>query len=812
MSRELTNPKIPTVLVVMAIFGLVGCGVWFVVARKSSESAERKVAFYQDSMHPWIKSDQPGKCTICGMDLTPIYEGDGGLGVDANMVVLSPSSISVMNVKTEEVKRQPLRRTLRVAGTLDIDETHRAIISAPAVSRIDSLNVAYTGVEVQKGQPLVTIFSPELVQKGRVLLAAAALAQGGSNADVSAAVQKANPFSAVLASPISGTVTERLVADGQYVSEGERLLTIVDASVLWFRFDVYEQQLPWCQLGQKIDVVVPAVPGKIFPAVIEFIEPTVSEATRTVKVRANLQNPAITINGRSQRVLRFGMYAEGCVSNETPDVVSVPRTAILSPGGSAYTYVDKGSGAYEMRRVKLGRQGDEYWEVLHGLEEGDRVVTSGNVLIDAQAQFSQGNEPGTEQADNDDMHDSVSEQGADAMTVSSGEPQMGSKPLTESRPAVGTAEMPAATPGPSPAAEQMTSMAGHSPPTSMPAGGGSVANQRPRTRVQKLEAFRAEQDIQRAMRQAALAKAHGLAMPDATLLTPSVQPTTPPETLDTGNPPTTMPAAADEMHDGASQASPTTEHMPPTTAPSRALAQLAGTGPLPYQRALRFSQVVDPLRAQQEVLQAMQEAAKANDQQMPDATGHTPSVQPTTPAAGSRADHPSVTMPASGPSEPSRVMPSREPEAARRGMTASQRQALKDFTTEAAAISKALAADDVGQFNQHMARLPVVLPALQKALSGSGRWEPIMKRLTVLGSDPKPAKDLAAAREQFLAFSTATVELVKQLRKEDAAFAELKVYHCPMAPKPGLWMQAQGPLRNPFYGSKMLTCGTEVKP
>jgi hypothetical protein len=184
-------------------------------------------------------------------------------------------------------------------------------------------------------------------------------------------------------------VIERNVYDGQYVDKGERLFTLVDSSNLWFRFDVYERQLAWIVEGQPIDVMALAVPGRKFPAVVTFIDPTFSEATRTVKVRADVPNPVVDANGRPQRLLRFGMYAEGHMRSEVPNVLTVPRTAVLFPGAVAYAYVDKSDGAYERRRLKLGRQGDELWEVLQGLEEGERVVTSGNVLIDAQAQFNQ---------------------------------------------------------------------------------------------------------------------------------------------------------------------------------------------------------------------------------------------------------------------------------------------------------------------------------------------------------------------------------------------------------------------------------------
>jgi Cu(I)/Ag(I) efflux system membrane fusion protein len=139
-----------------------------------------------------------------------------------------------------------------------------------------------------------------------------------------------------------------------------------------------------------------------------------------------------------------------------------------------------------------------------------------------------------------------------------------------------------------------------------------------------------------------------------------------------------------------------------------------------------------------------------------------------------------------------------------------QPQAIAAFLKVADGISQALAADDLGKANQCFTNLPGVLSSLQKELGAAHRWSGLIQRLVALKWSL--AKDLAEARKQFLPFSTVMVELTKQLKKEDPAFADLKIYHCPMAPKPGLWIQAQGPLRNPFFGSEMLECGREVKP
>lgn len=355
---------------------------------RSAPARGPRVAFYQDSMHPWIKSDRPAKCTVCGMDLTPIPEGGKGFASGEGLVVLSSNSLTVLQVQTEPIARRSLSRVLRVAGTLEANEAREAVVSAPGPGRVEALTVRSVGEEVQEGQPLASFFSPEWAQTRRYLRRAAALSPAGPSNTPPATAAKADPFTSDLVAPLSGTVVERAVLDGQYVEEGARLLTIADLSVLWFRFDVYEQQLPWCRVGQRVAVTVPAVPGQVFWAAISLIEPALDRATRAVKVRAELKNPVVMANGCAQRLLRLGMYAEGRVETEAPGVVTVPRSALLLTGGHAHAYVDQGGGAFERRRVSLGRQGDDAWEVLDGLEEGERVASSGTFLIDAQAQLA----------------------------------------------------------------------------------------------------------------------------------------------------------------------------------------------------------------------------------------------------------------------------------------------------------------------------------------------------------------------------------------------------------------------------------------
>jgi Cu(I)/Ag(I) efflux system membrane fusion protein len=189
---------------------------------------------------------------------------------------------------------------------------------------------------------------------------------------------------------MTGTVITREVYEGQYVKEGDRLFELADFSKMWFRFDAYERDLAWIKPGQQVDVTTPAVPGKVFAATITFIDPNLDDKTRSAKVRVELNNPLVERGGKLQRELYHRLYAEGLVKIEVPETLCVPRSAVLSPAGQPVVYVDKGGGIYEQRKLKLGRAGDDLWEVLDGLQAGERVVTAGNLLIDAQAQLNSG--------------------------------------------------------------------------------------------------------------------------------------------------------------------------------------------------------------------------------------------------------------------------------------------------------------------------------------------------------------------------------------------------------------------------------------
>lgn len=410
-----------TVIALIAAAGITG---WFAGSRQhaahpspdaTSSSVGRKILFYRSGMHPWIKSDKPGNCTICGMPLTPVYEGDKASDDAPGVVSLSSNNIQVLRVRSTEVGIRSLTRTLRVAGIIDDnDATHRRL-SAYIEGRIEKLNVDSTGAEVTEGQPLATFHSPALLameKEYQGVLRQWQAATPSTKAELDTLKKAAErrlrliglsqeqidalgqrneeDHTHVVLSPMTGTVVSREVYAGQYVKEGDKLFEIADFSSMWFKFDAYERDLPWLHVGQEVEVTTPSLPGRVFKASIRFIDPNLMESTRTAKVRVEIPNPLIEDALGKRRELRHRLYAEAQVRVTLPPVLSIPRSSVLNPGGRALVYVDKGGGYYQQRAVTLGRTSDDDFEVVAGLQAGERVVVEGNLLIDSQAQLNAG--------------------------------------------------------------------------------------------------------------------------------------------------------------------------------------------------------------------------------------------------------------------------------------------------------------------------------------------------------------------------------------------------------------------------------------
>jgi membrane fusion protein, copper/silver efflux system len=321
-------------------------------------------------------------------------------------VQLSPDEINAAGVQLAEVRMARLKTDVDAFGRVEQPEAQLAAIPARIGGRIEKLHVQYTGQQVRKGQPVAEVYSPEaaaavdeyqLALQSRDRLAKAnpdAIAQADQLVAASRRrlelwgisgkqMDGARDTRLTIYSSVSGTVVERKVAQGQYVTAGETMFTLADLSTVWVKADVYESQLPQVRTGQTVRLKSEALGDKTIHGTVEFIEPAANPQTRTVPVHVHVANPGMK--------LVPGMFVRALfVAPAAKETLVVPRTAVLDTGTRKLVYVANGDGAFEARDVEIGAASDEMYPVLSGLKLGEKVVTNGNFLIDSQTRLSGG--------------------------------------------------------------------------------------------------------------------------------------------------------------------------------------------------------------------------------------------------------------------------------------------------------------------------------------------------------------------------------------------------------------------------------------
>jgi RND family efflux transporter MFP subunit len=391
----------------------------------TAEKGGRKVLYWVDPMHPAYKSDKPGIAPDCGMKLEPVYADGGGAAATAgaNLKPVSANDLSTMEVGTVQItpEKQQLigvkyeqvevgggSRTIRAVGKVAIDETRIGHVHTKVEGWIDQVFVDFTGKLVRKGQPLLTIYSPDMLASERELLLAAraktimrnsALPSGFdqsesllqathrrlelwdlSEAQIDQVLRTGEPIKNITVySPMTGYITDRKAFPQLKVMPDTDLYTIVDLSRVWIMADVFEYEAPNIHMGETARVSLQALPGKSFGARIDYLQPEVDPMTRTLKVRLNMDNPGL--------MLKPDMYADVEFRVNIPSRLTVPADAVLNAGERQTVFVDRGNGYFEPRQVKTGEREGGRIQILSGLRQGERIVTSGNFLIDSESQM-----------------------------------------------------------------------------------------------------------------------------------------------------------------------------------------------------------------------------------------------------------------------------------------------------------------------------------------------------------------------------------------------------------------------------------------
>jgi RND family efflux transporter MFP subunit len=398
-----------TLAAVTAAAGLAG-GYWYgtsyaphVAQTVDAPARERKVLFYRNPMGLPDTSPVPKKDSM-GMDYIPVYEGeeqDSGSGVK-----ISPERVQKLGVRTEPAARREIARTVRAVGILEVDERRIFTVAPRFEGWIEALHVNTTGQTVIKGQPLLDVYSPELLSAQREYAIARQGMQSAAEGTPEARegmrrlaestlerlrnweipedqIEKLHQGASgrrvlTLRAPGAGVVLEKPALQGMRFMPGEMLFKIADLSNLWLQADVFEQDLALVKPGMAARIRVDAYPDRTFDGRVSFVYPTVKPETRTAQVRIELANPGLA--------LKPAMYAtvELAAGAKKP-MLAVPDSAVLDTGTRKVAFVERAAGRFEPREVKTGLKGDQYVELLEGIGEGESVVVAANFLIDAES-------------------------------------------------------------------------------------------------------------------------------------------------------------------------------------------------------------------------------------------------------------------------------------------------------------------------------------------------------------------------------------------------------------------------------------------
>jgi membrane fusion protein, copper/silver efflux system len=380
------------------------CGMKLTPIRKEAAGAagqasgERKVKYYKSTMNPGETSPMPAKDSM-GMDMVPVYESGGGTS-DSQVISVEPMTTQDMNIHTATVTRGPLRRLVRTVGVIEYNEAGLADVTTKFKGWVEKLYVDTTGQQVHRGEALFEIYSPELYSAQREYV----LAMEGTNTAGSAALKVSartklrffdisdaqitelertrEPSKTLrVVAPQDGFVVEKLVVEGQMVEAGMKLYRLADLGLVWAQAQIYEQDLGYLKLGQEAKVTLSYLPDREFRGRVTYIYPNVDEKTRTARVRMEFHNPGY--------FLKPGMFATVQVLSELePSVLLVPDMAVLRSGEKNTVFLALEGGRFEPRTVTLGPQAEnDTYQVLSGLNEGERIVTSGQFLLDSESQL-----------------------------------------------------------------------------------------------------------------------------------------------------------------------------------------------------------------------------------------------------------------------------------------------------------------------------------------------------------------------------------------------------------------------------------------
>jgi RND family efflux transporter MFP subunit len=378
-------------------------------AESPPAAGDREVLFYRNPMNPAVTSPVPAKDEM-GMDYAPVYadQVDEAQG-QGTTVRIDAAVVQNMNVRTALVEKRDLYAPIRTVGSLDYDQQRMVTVTTKYSGWVEKVHVNYVGEPVTKGQPLFEVYSPELVQTIHELFSALDFARDMGSAPEDARRRTESLVDAArtrlgywdiareqierleetrevfrtltVVAPASGLVMKRLEGlEGMAIRPGMEIFHIADISRLWLLVEIFEDQVAWVREGTPAKITLPYFPGETFRGKVRFLEPEFSEATRTMRVKIEIDNP--------RGELRKGMFATVVFEPlAVAAAVAVPSQAILRTGERNLVVVAAGEGRFTPREVVAGHEAEGWTEILDGLEVGEVVVTSSQFLLDSESKL-----------------------------------------------------------------------------------------------------------------------------------------------------------------------------------------------------------------------------------------------------------------------------------------------------------------------------------------------------------------------------------------------------------------------------------------
>jgi len=360
-----------------------------------------EISHWTCPMHTSVHANEPGKCPICGMTLVPVLRKE----VESGEIRIDAEQRQRVGIRTERIERGTLELGLRAVGRVTADETALVDVSVKVRGWIAKLEIDSLGAPVRRGDVLFLLYSPELYATQQELLQAlesqAAASGGGTpgrsdalvraarkrlalwnvaSADIDAIVRRGEPQEDLpIRSPASGYVIQKNVIQGAAVEPGVLLYRIAPLDKIWIDAAVQEADLALVSVGQRASVSLPSLPGASFEGSVAYLYPSLDRETRTGRIRIELPN--------LEHRLLPDMYANVALSVERGERLLVPASAVLYAGPRRVVFVDLGEGRLAPRTIEIGAGNGDFYEVLSGLEAGERVVSSGNFLVASESRL-----------------------------------------------------------------------------------------------------------------------------------------------------------------------------------------------------------------------------------------------------------------------------------------------------------------------------------------------------------------------------------------------------------------------------------------